>query len=96
MTWSRDDGLLPEDAILGEGILIIPSAKIQDAGTYTCMATNEAGSVSSKFVLYVKGEKKKYLVVMDSLGIYLHYSKTCLKWPLKEKTKNWFSRPILT
>ena len=24
VTWSRDDGLLPEDAILGEGILIIP------------------------------------------------------------------------
>ena len=24
------------------------------------------------------------------------YSKTCLKWPLKKKTKNWFSRPIIT
>ena len=56
VTWSRDDGPLPEDAILGEGILIIPSAKIEDAGTYTCLAQNEAGSVSSKFVLYVKGE----------------------------------------
>ena len=22
-----------------------------------------------------------------------HYSKTCLKWPLKKKTQNWFSRP---
>ena len=56
VTWSRDDGPLPEDAILGEGILIIPSAKIEDAGTYTCLAVNEAGSVSSKFILYVRGE----------------------------------------
>ena len=23
------------------------------------------------------------------------YSKTCLKRPLKKKTKNWFSRPII-
>ena len=23
------------------------------------------------------------------------YSKTCRKWPLKKKTKNWFSRPII-
>ena len=23
------------------------------------------------------------------------YSKTCLKGPLKNKTKNWFSRPII-
>ena len=22
------------------------------------------------------------------------YSKTCLKWPLKKKTKNWFSRSL--
>ena len=24
------------------------------------------------------------------------YSKICLKWPLKKKTKNWFSRLIIT
>ena len=56
VTWSRDDGPLPDDAILGEGILIIPRAKIEDAGTYTCLAENEAGSVRPKFILYVRGE----------------------------------------
>ena len=25
----------------------------------------------------------------------IRYSKTCLKQPLKKKTKNWFSRPII-
>ena len=23
------------------------------------------------------------------------YSKTCLKWPLKQNTKNWFSTPVI-
>ena len=28
-------------------------------------------------------------------SIYLKYSKTCLKRPLKKKTKLWFTRPII-
>lgn len=55
ITWSRDDGPLPADAILGDGILIIPQARVEDAGTYTCLAVNERGSISSKVVLYVRG-----------------------------------------
>ena len=55
ITWTRDDGPLPRDVILGDGILIIPQAKIEDAGTYTCLATNLAGSLSSKVILYVRG-----------------------------------------
>ncbi|XP_060586623.1 basement membrane-specific heparan sulfate proteoglycan core protein-like isoform X4 [Ruditapes philippinarum] len=54
ITWSRDDGPLPADAILGDGILIIPQARVEDAGTYTCRAVNEAGSITSKVILYVK------------------------------------------
>ena len=31
------------------------------------------------------------------LSLYkTEYSKTCLKWPLKKKTKSWFSMPIIT
>ena len=26
---------------------------------------------------------------------FLHYSKTCLKLPLKKEDQNWFSRPII-
>ncbi|XP_052285983.1 basement membrane-specific heparan sulfate proteoglycan core protein-like isoform X3 [Dreissena polymorpha] len=54
ITWSRPDRRLPADAILGDGILIIPSARIEDAGTYTCKAENQAGSVSQHVVLYVR------------------------------------------
>jgi len=55
ITWSRDDGPLPRDAIIGDGIMIIPSAEIEDAGIYTCTGVNEAGSVTSKVILYVRG-----------------------------------------
>ena len=30
-----------------------------------------------------------------TLHLGLIYRKTCLKQPLKKKTKNWFSRPII-
>ncbi|XP_052760298.1 basement membrane-specific heparan sulfate proteoglycan core protein-like isoform X2 [Mya arenaria] len=58
ITWSRLDGRLPADSILGDGILIIPSAKMDDAGTYRCEAVNEAGSVSQNVVLYVRAEPR--------------------------------------
>ena len=32
------------------------------------------------------------LLVVD---MYLNYSKTCLKQPIKNKTENWFSIPII-
>ena len=61
ITWSRDDAALPEDAVVGEGILIIPEAKVEDAGTYTCLAVNVAGSVTSKVTLYVRGKTVIFL-----------------------------------
>lgn len=57
--WSRDDGPMPESAIIGDGLLIIPSVSMSDAGTYTCRADNEAGTISSKVVLYVLGNKSQ-------------------------------------
>ncbi|XP_060600902.1 basement membrane-specific heparan sulfate proteoglycan core protein-like [Ruditapes philippinarum] len=56
ITWSRDDGPLPADAILGDSILIIPQTRVEDTGTYTCRAVNEAGSITSKVNLYVKAK----------------------------------------
>ena len=32
----------------------------------------------------------------DQYQIFRLFSKTCYKQPLKRKTKNWFSRPIIT
>ena len=42
------------------------------------------------------GEKQKIIVnALEFQTLFFFYSKTCLKWPLKKKTKNWFSRPIM-
>ncbi|KAK7494115.1 hypothetical protein BaRGS_00014588, partial [Batillaria attramentaria] len=54
VTWSKLEGPLPSTAIIGEGILIIPEARPQDAGTYRCTATNVAGSVQSQVQLFVQ------------------------------------------
>ncbi|WAR15207.1 PGBM-like protein [Mya arenaria] len=71
ITWSRLDGRLPADSILGDGILIIPSAKMDDAGTYRCEAVNEAGSVSQNVVLYVR---EHHHSLMSSLTLEPHHS----------------------
>ncbi|XP_070207543.1 basement membrane-specific heparan sulfate proteoglycan core protein-like isoform X4 [Littorina saxatilis] len=52
--WNKLEGPLPSNAIIGEGILIIPEAKPDDAGTYRCTATNVAGSVQSQVQLFVQ------------------------------------------
>ena len=52
--WSKLEGPIPASAIIGEGILIIPEAKPEDAGTYRCTATNVAGSVQSQVQLFVQ------------------------------------------
>ncbi|XP_041377591.1 basement membrane-specific heparan sulfate proteoglycan core protein-like isoform X3 [Gigantopelta aegis] len=52
--WSKLEGQLPASAVIGEGILIIPEVHPEDAGTYRCTATNEAGSVQSQVELFVR------------------------------------------
>ena len=52
--WSKLEGPIPSSAIIGEGILIIPEARPEDAGTYRCTATNVAGSVQSQVQLFVQ------------------------------------------
>ncbi|XP_048238836.1 basement membrane-specific heparan sulfate proteoglycan core protein-like isoform X2 [Haliotis rufescens] len=52
--WSKVEGALPASAVIGEGILIVPEVRPEDAGTYVCTATNEAGTVQSKVQLFVR------------------------------------------
>ena len=54
--WSRLEGPIPEEAIIGDGILVIPEVTTKDAGTYRCEATNVAGSVQSQVQLVVQCE----------------------------------------
>ena len=53
------------------------------------------GDSGDSWPVWNRGRSKQCEPLSD-LGAYcLQYSKTCLKQPLKKKTKNWFSRPII-
>lgn len=56
VSWSKLEGPLPATASVGDGILIIPEARPEDAGTYRCTAANVAGSVQSQVQLFVQCE----------------------------------------
>ncbi|KAK6175562.1 hypothetical protein SNE40_014001 [Patella caerulea] len=56
VTWSKLEGPLPATAEIGEGILTISQVKEEDAGTYRCTATNQAGSVKSQVQLFVRAQ----------------------------------------
>ena len=47
------------------------------------------------FIVSIKGSQVG-ISRLKYNSVYEDYSKTCLKRPLKKKTKDWFSRPIIT
>lgn len=64
VSWTKDGHKIPpgkdyrimfEDKIAS---LDIPLSKLKDSGTYTCTATNEAGSSSSSAMVTIKGKKR--------------------------------------
>lgn len=50
-------GSLPGSSVLDEGSLVIGSVLPSDSGDYTCLATNEAGSVQRRTKLVVYGKR---------------------------------------
>ncbi|BFZ23346.1 hypothetical protein BsWGS_26385 [Bradybaena similaris] len=54
VTWTKMDGPLPQSAIIGSGILIIPEVRAEDAGTYLCTVPTPAGAVRSRVLLVVE------------------------------------------
>lgn len=56
ITWERLGFDLPKGALARNGLLIIPSAGPEDAGTYICKAVNSEGDDSANVQLDVIGK----------------------------------------
>nr|XP_033778769.1 basement membrane-specific heparan sulfate proteoglycan core protein isoform X4 [Geotrypetes seraphini] len=69
ISWTKLEGDLPRDARPEGNILMIPSIRMQDAGTYMCTAANRQGKVTAFSVLRVQERVIPYFT--DSLQSFL-------------------------
>ncbi|CAH1240507.1 HSPG2 [Branchiostoma lanceolatum] len=53
ITWRKENGDLPDDHMIDNGVLTIPSITKEDAGAYICSARNDEGAAEFRAILNV-------------------------------------------
>ncbi|KAL0165333.1 hypothetical protein M9458_041086, partial [Cirrhinus mrigala] len=48
LTWTSSSGSLPEKSLLKDGVLTLPAIASDDAGVYSCVASNNVGNPAKK------------------------------------------------
>ena len=48
LTWVRSPGELPRKSVLNGGTLTLPAVTLEDAGVYSCVASNNVGNPAKK------------------------------------------------
>lgn len=69
--FSAIDALVHYDQTNGHSELVIERVSKDDAGTYTCVAENDVGTIKSLAFVYVKGKSTLSLTIL----MLLHLSK---------------------
>ncbi|XP_052832935.1 basement membrane-specific heparan sulfate proteoglycan core protein isoform X4 [Octopus bimaculoides] len=55
--WSKLEGRISDNAIYGNGVLILPRVRVEDAGTYKCTLRTTAGEVvETKISLFIRSQ----------------------------------------
>lgn len=59
LTWVRNGEELPKKSVLNGGTLTIPAISTEEAGVYSCVASNNVGNPAKKSTnIVVRGEKR--------------------------------------
>lgn len=48
LMWTSSSGALPEKSLVKDGTLTLPAISSEDAGIYSCLATNNVGNPAKK------------------------------------------------
>jgi roundabout axon guidance receptor 2 len=69
--WKKEGSMdnIPLKAQISDNLLVIPNLQIEDEGEYTCMASNQLGTVESKAAFLFVYEKPQFIKPMPNITI---------------------------
>lgn len=78
LTWTSVSEHLPEKSVLKDGTLTLPAISSEDAGVYSCIASNNVGNPAKKSTtIIVRGKENSSLEI--NIIVILSNSKTDLE-----------------